>query len=571
MKLSNKVSRIILAAIILISLGISVIFMAVKQGYHEDELLTYNLANSSKQLGVDAEWNTSEDFNEYLTAGEHRFDYANVYENQIIDASHPPFYYALVHTVCSLFPNVFSRFIVFVINLVMMTASFLLLYKIGKRVTDNNLYALIATGGYAFSVACITTTIYLRMYSTLTFFVLAFLYITLVIYDRKNTVKITDFLVMLVIVTLGILTQYYFILCAGLIGLVFLIFKIKERSFKSLLFYIVTAIIGAGIAMAIYPYIITNVLGGNRGFGSLELNIDTITIITYVVYKLFTYFQILAKDLFLGQIWLLVFCVVALIASQIYFRFIKKKKLPRKAWFIIVPGIVFFFGISLVSPFNSDRYVMASLPLLSMMFTFAFIRIFNLLKNNRLHLILPASVVLASALAFAVVRPYYIYGQTNLYQPKTKNCVFVGTAMMEWNKCIDKFMQYDETMIAKTTEMSKTLFDELDVFATKRGVVTNGKIGAFAQSFMSNGDVDREETDSLTKLTADEKLNSLSEVTVYISRLADEPTVIEAITQNTPLKHYELIQTDRSFEEFYNWYDYFVETESYCNVYRFYQ
>ena len=571
MKLSNKVSRIILAVIILISLGISIAFMAVKQGYHEDELLTYNLANSSKQLGVDADWNTPEDFNEYLTAGEHRFDYANVYENQIIDASHPPFYYALVHTVCSLFPNVFSRWAAFAINLVMMTGALLLLFKIGKRVTDSNLYALIAAGGYALSIACITTTIYLRMYATLSFFVLAFLYITLVIYDRKNVVKITDFLVMLVTVTLGILTQYYFILCAGLIGLVFLIFKIKERTFKSLFFYIATAVIGAGIALAIYPYIITNVLGGNRGFGSLELNIDAITIVTYVVYKLFTYFQILAKDLFLGQIWLLILCAAALIALQVYFRVIKKKKLPRKAWFIIVPGIVFFFGISLVSPFNSDRYVMASLPLLSMMFTFAFIRIFNLLKNHRLHLILPVSVVLASALAFALVRPYYIYGQTNLYQPKTKDCVFVGTAMMEWNKCIDKFMQYDETMIAQTTEMSKTLFDELDVFATKRGVVTNGKIGAFAQSFMSNGDVDRKASDSLAKLAADEKLNSLSEVTVYISRLADEPTVINAITQNTPLKHYELIQADRGFEEFYNWYDYFVETESYCNVYRFYQ
>ena len=27
---------------------------------------------------------------------------------------------------------------------------------------------------------------------------------------------------------------------------------------------------------------------------------------------------------------------------------------------------------------------------------------------------------------------------------------------------------------------------------------------------------------------------------------------------------------DYSFDEFYNWYDYFVETESYCNVYKFY-
>ncbi len=571
MQLSKKVSRIALAAIIVISLALSFVFTAVKQGYHEDELLTYNLANSSKQLGVDAQWNSPEDFNEYLTAGEHRFDYQNVYANQVIDASHPPLYYALVHTVCSFFPGVFSRWLAFAINVVMMTGALILLFKIGQRVTGSNLYALIGVGGYAFSIACITTTIYLRMYASLTFWVLAFLYLSLRMYDKKNTVKITDCIPMLIVVICGILTQYYFILCAGLIGLVFLIFKIKEHCVKDLLFYIVTAVVGAGIALAVYPYIITNVLGGNRGLGSLELNIDTVTIITFFVYKMFCYVQILAKDLFLGQLWLLILCTVVLIASFIYFRFVKKRKLPRKAWFIIVPGVVFFLGISAVSPFNSDRYVMASLPLLSLMFSFGFIRIVNLVKNVKLHPILPAAMVLASALAFLLVKPYYLYGTTNLYQPQTDNCVFVGTAMMEWNKCIDKFMNYDSTMIAKTTEMSKTLYNELDAFAEKRGVITNGKIGSLAESFMNNGDVERIESDSLQKLTADEKLRGLDEVTVYISRLADSDAVIHTITANTELKNYELIQADREFEEFFNWYDYFVETESYCNVYRFYR
>lgn len=61
MQLGKKSTRIWLAVIIIVSLALSFIFMAVKQGYHEDELLTYNLANSSKQLGVDGEWNSPED------------------------------------------------------------------------------------------------------------------------------------------------------------------------------------------------------------------------------------------------------------------------------------------------------------------------------------------------------------------------------------------------------------------------------------------------------------------------------------------------------------------------------
>ena len=573
MKIDNKKAGIILSVIIILSLAISTFYMATKQGFHEDELLTYNLANSSKQLNVDGGWNSPEDFNEYLAVSENdRFDYAQVYENQIIDASHPPFYYALVHTVCSLFPNVFSKWLAYSINVLAMVGILILLFKIGKKVTGNNLYALIASGAYALSIACITTTIYLRMYATLTFFVLAFLYMSLVMYEKKNTVRISDCLMLTLIVILGILTQYYFILFAGLIGLVFLVFKIKERNIKDLIKYIIAAVIGAVIALCIYPYIISNVLGGNRGLGSLDIsNLEFVTIFTYLVYKLCTYIQILAKDLFLNQVWLFALCAGFAVGVGIYFRFTKKHKLNRKAMFIIIPALVYFIGISLVSPFNSDRYVMASLPLISMLFTFAFIKIFELIKNEKVRLILPASVVLASAIAFCTVTPYYIYGRTNLYETKTDNCVFVGTAMLEWNKCIDKFMNSDSTMIVQTSQMSKTLGDELESFATERGVVTKGKISELAKAYMFNGDTGKVTKDSMSALKTDKKLSELSEVTVYISRLADNDSTIKYITDNTDFKNYELIQADYSFDDFYNWYDYFVETESYCNVYRFYK
>lgn len=571
MKISSKTSRIILVFIIVLSLTLSTLFMVNKQGFHEDELLTYNLANSSKQLSTNGEWNTPEDFNQYLSVSENdRFDYAQVYQNQIIDASHPPFYYALVHTVCSLFPGVFSKWLAYSINVIAMVGVLILLYKIGQRVTNNNLYALIGVGAYALSIACITTTIYLRMYSTLTFFVLWFLYMSLKMYDKKNTVNIKDCVLLTLIVIFGVITQYYFILFAALVGLTFLIFKIKEKCFKDLIKYIASAIIGAGIALCIYPYIISNVLGGNRGFGSLSFSIDAITIVTYIIYKLCTYIQILSKDIFLNQIWLFVLCVVCALSFGIYLRFFKKQKLSRKATIVAVPAVVFFIGISLVSPFNSDRYVMASLPLIAMLFAFAFIKILTVLKIKKVNVIVPVSVLLASTVAFLTVKPYYTYGKTNLYEPKTDNCIFVGTAMLEWNKCIDKFMQYDGTMIVQTSQMSTTLGNELENFATKRGIVTNGKINELAGAYMNNGNVDRHENDSISALKTDEKLRTISDVTVYISRLADNEAVIDYITHNTKFKNYELIQADYSFDDFYNWYDYFVETESYCDVYRFY-
>ena len=282
MKISNKKAGVILAIIIAVSLVISTIFMFSKQGYHEDELLTYNLANSSKQLNVDGGWNSPKDFNEYLSVSENqRFDYAQVYNNQIIDASHPPFYYALVHTVCSFFPTVFSKWLAYSINVIAMTGALILLYKIAKKISGNNLYALMGAGAYALSLACITTTIYLRMYSTLSFFVLAFMYMSIKLYEKKNTVNIKDCLLLSVITLFGTLTQYYFLMFGGLIGLVFLVFKIKEKCIKDLVKYAVFCFIGIALAMCIYPYILSNVLGGNRGLGSLDLSgIDAITIFT---------------------------------------------------------------------------------------------------------------------------------------------------------------------------------------------------------------------------------------------------------------------------------------------------
>ncbi len=571
MKISNKTSRIVLVFIIFVSLAISTVFMVNKQGFHEDELLTYNLANSSKQLLTSGEWNTPEDFNEYLSVSENnRFNYAQVYQNQIIDASHPPFYYALVHTVCSLFPGVFSKWLAYSINVIAMIGVLILLYKIGQRVTNNNLYALIGVGAYALSIACVTTTIYLRMYATLTFFVLAFLYMSLKMYEKKNTVNFGDCILLVLIVILGVLTQYYFILFAALVGLTFLVFKIKEKCFKDLIKYIISAIIGAGVALCIYPYIISNVLGGNRGFGSLSFSIDAIMAITYIIYKLCTYIQVLSKDMFLNQIWLFAICAVCVLGFKVYLRFFKNQKLSRKATIVAVPAVVFFIGISLVSPFNSDRYVMASLPLIAMLFAFSFIKILTALNIKKVNVIVPASVLLASIVAFITVKPYYTYGKTNLYEPQTENCIYVGTAMLEWNKCIDKFMQYDGTMIVQTSQMSSTLGDELEDFAAKRGFVTNGKINEFVDAYMNNGSVDRQKNDSLSAVKTDEKLNELNGVTVYISRLADNDAVIDYITNNTKFKNYDLIQADYNFDEFYNWYDYFVETESYCNVYKFY-
>ena len=251
-------------------------------------------------------------------------------------------------------------------------------------------------------------------------------------------------------------------------------------------------------------------------------------------------------------------------------RFVKKEKLSRTAFMAFIPSIIYFIAISLVSPFNSDRYIMASLPLIVTLIVFTFLKLALLTKNKRLFYTVPVCIAIICAIGIISVKPYYTYGKKpELYTPQTEKCVFVGTAMLEWNKSIDKLANYDEVMIVQTDKFSTTLDEELEAFASDRGIITNGKITEFMDGYMNNGG-EKEKTDSMSALKTDEKLSNEEYITVYISRLADEQSVIEYFTENTKFKKHDIISSDYAFNEFYNWYDYFVETESYCNVYRFY-
>lgn len=118
-----------------------------------------------------------------------------------------------------------------------------------------------------------------------------------------------------------------------------------------------------------------------------------------------------------------------------------------------VPSLVYFVAISLVSPFNSDRYIMASLPMLVTIFVLALIKFTRVTGKKWLTTAVPICLAVTCAIGYITVKPYYMYGvKTELYTPQTSKCVFVGTAMLEWNKSIDKLANYDETMIVQTAD-----------------------------------------------------------------------------------------------------------------------
>lgn len=119
-----------------------------KEGFFADELYSYGLSNSDyapflswyyngerAYSGTSAEHIYSrEDFMSYVAVQEgQRFDYASVYYNQTQDV-HPPVFYFLLHTVCSLFPGSFTKWTGLGLNFALFGGTIAALYALGMEI-----------------------------------------------------------------------------------------------------------------------------------------------------------------------------------------------------------------------------------------------------------------------------------------------------------------------------------------------------------------------------------------------------------------------------------------------------
>ena len=117
-----------------------IIKIAKKRDYHIDEIFSYGLSNQHAHLAFEEGQYESpiKLFNNYLTANKNsRFNFTRVWENQAKDI-HPPFYYILLHSICSLFPGKFSRWYAGSINIFFALLSLYTLRKLVLNLTNNN-------------------------------------------------------------------------------------------------------------------------------------------------------------------------------------------------------------------------------------------------------------------------------------------------------------------------------------------------------------------------------------------------------------------------------------------------
>ena len=152
-------------------------------------------------------------YEEYLTvdkSGEDRFNYENVWKNQAADV-HPPLYYVFIHTICSFFPGVFTKWFGIAFNVLCLGIINILAFLIGEKIFQKESMGLLFAGINGTLYITMNMVLFIRMYALMTVFTMAIILLFLR-YKDCSKFKWGFWIQLYLYSVLGTLTQYYFCL-----------------------------------------------------------------------------------------------------------------------------------------------------------------------------------------------------------------------------------------------------------------------------------------------------------------------------------------------------------------------
>lgn len=176
----------------------------------------------------EAVFTQSEFLNYVAPQGSTRFDYASVYYNQTQDV-HPPLFYFLLHTVCSLFPGSFTKWTGLGMNFVLLGGTLAALYALGMELFADWKKALFVCALYAFNREMISNVTMVRMYMLMT---LLTILLALLVAKSLRRPSVPKYLLIGVTIYLGMMTQYFFVVYAFLLCAAYDLYLMFRREWE---------------------------------------------------------------------------------------------------------------------------------------------------------------------------------------------------------------------------------------------------------------------------------------------------------------------------------------------------
>lgn len=393
--------HIFLCIILIVQIAVMLFFGNMKKGYFVDELWSFGLANSYYHPhvysdGALEQWVDGDYFREYLEVSENeRFQYGSVVDNQKNDY-HPPLSYIVLHTICSLFPNTFSKWYAIIPNILYFCGCMILLYKIGEVIFGDSYQALLPVIAYGLCPGAISNVVFIRMYVLLTLWVLYSSYIH-VNWIKTGNMDIKSLLKLTLVSYLGFMSHYYFFIFAFFLSVCYMVFLFVKHRIKEVIPYGLAMAGSLGLVLITFPTAFHKLFFEHRGHEAVENFFSS----GGFVYSLKTYSRILKEGVVSNSrilLWIGIWGGVLLIGKDI----LLKVKKSAQFYMVIMLGmaVVAYVGlVAKISPYESDRYIFCIYPIVSLLLSYIF---FTILRKFKLPLVLCQVAVAAIFLLLAV-------------------------------------------------------------------------------------------------------------------------------------------------------------------------
>lgn len=368
----------IFIALLLIQLTTLLFFCFQKQDFHIDEIYSYILSNSSSLPGMAVSesiwnnWTGSRPFTELLTVQpEEQFSYADVYNYNSLDA-HPPLFYFLLHTICSFFPNSFSKWFGLGINIVLFILTQLTLFSLSKKIFANSLWAIVPCAFFGGTQICFDSFTFIRMYSLLALLTVLLLSLH---YEMLHREKQSDFLCCFVITFLGTFSHYYFAITAFFIAASLCFYLLFQKKWKKLFLYAISMLSAVLCVFLLYPAAVSQITGsstnnvGNAIWGHM-LDFSSLFRSCLTMSKLFL--RGIGSGLWnckkITSFVIVIFVCLSLLLKKNHYQ--QTDSSTQSIQLLIVGSIIFFLDFLTVThisnEFINDRYIYNIIPLFAL-------------------------------------------------------------------------------------------------------------------------------------------------------------------------------------------------------------
>lgn len=463
---------------IVASVTISLVFCFAKNGYHVDEVYSYGLANSyykpflesHDRNGTSPEYVSNDYYNNYVSVNDDtKFKYDSVVYNQEHDV-HPPLFYLILHTISSFSPGKFNKWFGLSINIVCLFITLLMIFLTARQLTSNKFVHVACIILYGLSTGAICTTIYIRMYAMLTALISAYVYLhTKIIVSKQQ--KTSDLIALAIITFLGFLTQYYFLIFAALVSMLYVSMLVVSRQWQALLKYTLSMAMPMLIILVLYPTAYTTILGINSnidGFDHAQYAISSANSLKRSIIE-FAYF--INRQLFSCLLTPIIAIAVIAIALKTVTKLysitpsdngiiIKRNvKFPPKKLFVSrqfltvvmlsIASLLYFIVVAKITYWKADRYLFCLYPTLAIVFTMMASMVLSYLLPKHVaaqRIVIAILLAVILALQYTVYLPKGVYPDTLYFSDKTLNnymlnhsdtaCIYVYKQGNEWSDTI---------------------------------------------------------------------------------------------------------------------------------------